>query len=227
MFIRCIKRSLMFTFKLLTDNLYVLILYLVFLLGGTTSLLLLGDIVAFDLFHNVGKPFFNSFFADLTKFAEGPAMLAVFLLLAIYKDYKTAIAILAGILVAVLVTQFLKLVVFPDWHRPVIVLWNSPILTPPDFITLKAGNSFPSGHTTGAFAMYGVMAAFVFQKQFFKILFILMAIFVGYSRVFLGQHFVEDILLGSFIGLTFGSVGFMISSKYLNKFEKLNRRFLS
>ncbi|MFN3917010.1 MAG: phosphatase PAP2 family protein [Flavobacteriales bacterium] len=117
--------------------------------------------------------------------------------------------------------------VFPDWNRPVIVLWNSPILSPPDFITLKVGNSFPSGHTTGAFALYGVIAVFASGKQFFKIVFILLAIFVGYSRVFLGQHFVEDILLGSFIGLFFGSIGFIISNKYLNKFEKLNRRFLS
>ena len=60
-------------------------------------------------------------------------------------------------------------------------------------------DSFPSGHTTAAFS--GAM--FIQKKYGFKygIPSLLMASFVGYSRVYAEKHFWEDVIVGASIGI--------------------------
>ncbi len=61
-------------------------------------------------------------------------------------------------------------------------------------------HSFPSGHTITAFALFFGLALIVTNK-WLKLLFFVMAALVGYSRVYLSQHFAVDILAGSAIGI--------------------------
>ena len=65
---------------------------------------------------------------------------------------------------------------------------------------MHAMNSFPSGHTITAFAIF-IILAMVVKKQYLKVLFTLTAILAGFSRVYLSQHFLEDIFLGALIGV--------------------------
>lgn len=62
-------------------------------------------------------------------------------------------------------------------------------------------NSFPSGHTTSAFALLIFLTVFIFPKNN-KVVGILfaMAIMVGISRIYLAAHFFKDIYLGSIVG---------------------------
>lgn len=64
---------------------------------------------------------------------------------------------------------------------------------------LMGRNSFPSGHTTTAFALFSLLA-FATRNQFIQILFFLAALIVGYSRIYLGQHFFKDVLIGAVLG---------------------------
>ena len=59
--------------------------------------------------------------------------------------------------------------------------------------------SFPSGHTTSIFALVTLMAIFS-RGQKIKIACLLCGVLVGYSRIYLGQHFLGDVLTGSCIG---------------------------
>lgn len=61
-------------------------------------------------------------------------------------------------------------------------------------------HSFPSGHTITAFALFFGLALIV-KNKWLKVLFFVMASLVGYSRVYLSQHFAIDILAGSVIGI--------------------------
>jgi membrane-associated phospholipid phosphatase len=61
--------------------------------------------------------------------------------------------------------------------------------------------SFPSGHTMMATVLYGVVAAYLFTKTpqlYWRIVIILSASFVialvGFSRIYLGAHFLSDVL---------------------------------
>lgn len=65
-------------------------------------------------------------------------------------------------------------------------------------------NSFPSGHTTGAFAMFSFVA-FILKKsyRFWGLAFFILALTVAYSRLYLAAHFFLDVYVGSIIGTVF------------------------
>lgn len=68
--------------------------------------------------------------------------------------------------------------------------------------------SFPSGHTAAAFAMAALLcfvnpprALAQCSVQFRQIVLLALALMVGYTRVYLSQHFFEDVMAGSFLGV--------------------------
>ena len=70
-------------------------------------------------------------------------------------------------------------------------------MAPPD------AYSFPSGHTTAAFAL--AIATFGTIPQLVPAL-ILVAVVVGYARMYFGVHYPVDVLAGASIGVFAGSV---------------------
>ena len=61
--------------------------------------------------------------------------------------------------------------------------------------------SFPSGHTTGAFAMFCFFAMLLPEKsKRLGLLFFVLAVGVGYSRMYLAAHFFQDVYFGSILG---------------------------
>lgn len=98
-----------------------------------------------------------------------------------------------GVGIAPLIAKGLK-----DWvsrPRPFEMLPSMGI--PPGL----PGESFPSGHTTGAFAVAAVLSRRFPRLQW---LFWSLAALVGLSRVALGRHWPSDVVAGALIGI--GSV---------------------
>jgi undecaprenyl-diphosphatase len=58
--------------------------------------------------------------------------------------------------------------------------------------------SFPSGHTTAAFS---IATSFCFLQPHFSVLYIFLAVIVGFSRLYLGVHYITDVFIGMFIGI--------------------------
>ncbi|MEN9522514.1 MAG: hypothetical protein RL065_891 [Bacteroidota bacterium] len=76
--------------------------------------------------------------------------------------------------------------------------------------------SFPSGHTVSAFSMFCALA-FVFKNKLISVLFILMALSVGVSRVYLTAHFVRDTYFGMIIGVELTCIVFYLFRFKLQK----------
>lgn len=80
-------------------------------------------------------------------------------------------------------------------------------------------HSFPSGHTITGFALFFGLALIV-KKKWWSLLFFVMAALVGYSRVYLSQHFAIDILVGSAIGIFSAWVCYPLLVKMDEKWEQ-------
>lgn len=68
-----------------------------------------------------------------------------------------------------------------------------------DSITINPPNcqySFPSGHTSAAFTIALVLGHFF---PIFSLLFAIIAILVGISRIYLGVHYPSDVIIGGLI----------------------------
>lgn len=73
--------------------------------------------------------------------------------------------------------------------------------------------SFPSSHTMIAFAMLPVnFESFPRQKYYF----LAYALLVGASRIYLGVHYLSDVVSGAFFGLVIGYVILLVSKKGKN-----------
>ena len=61
-------------------------------------------------------------------------------------------------------------------------------------------HSFPSGHAVTAFSA-GVVLTYLVKDKRWGMLLLIAASLIGYSRMYLSQHFFEDVLAGSVIGV--------------------------
>ena len=61
-------------------------------------------------------------------------------------------------------------------------------------------HSFPSGHTITAFAFFLALTFFT-KNHAWQVLYFVLAVLVGFSRIYLQQHFAIDVLVGSLVGV--------------------------
>ena len=78
--------------------------------------------------------------------------------------------------------------------------------------------SFPSGHTTVAFAFSTVLAEY-FDTAWSRIIFYGMATLTGFSRIYNNQHWFSDVFAGALLGLTSGFHVINEENKRQNKTE--------
>lgn len=62
-------------------------------------------------------------------------------------------------------------------------------------------NSFPSGHTTAAFAFAGAVQ-FASSAKWLRWAALIAAVLMGFSRLYVGVHYPSDVLTGVLIGLS-------------------------
>jgi len=76
--------------------------------------------------------------------------------------------------------------------------------------------SFPSGHTAVAFFCMGLIAISmnnIPKSSILGVVCAIMAAGIGYSRIYLGQHFLFDVCTGGTIALLFLQLSYQISKK--------------
>ena len=134
-----------------------------------------------------------------THLADGlvPTGIAVVLLLT--STWRRFLMLGLSTAISALVVQFLKRNVFGDMLRPVEHLASMPELRLIDGVELNHHFSFPSGHSTAAYAMCLALAVLSGRVRWAGWLAV-GAAFMAFSRVYLSQHFTEDILAGAFLG---------------------------
>ena len=150
-------------------------------------------------FNSLHAHFFDIFFSYLTFLGDGiTATLVVILLLPVKFRYAFCVAISNSC--SAVVTQFLKHTFFSEVVRPKKFFEGMHDLYLVPGIDTHLLNSFPSGHSTCAFSLYFALAMLV-KNKILKFVFFFLALLIGYSRIYLSQHFFEDVYAGSLIGV--------------------------
>lgn len=105
------------------------------------------------------------------------------------KEKKAVFLTILGLVIAEMAIAAIHRVYFEP--RPFITFPITPLIPP------TADATFPSGHTT---IMAVIAAAYTFSRSKFAPLFILLMLWVGFARIFVGVHYPLDILGGIVLG---------------------------
>ena len=114
-----------------------------------------------------------------------------------------------GLAINTLVTQGLKYTI--NRERPYD---KYPLLIYP--YEIERSKSFPSGHTSTAFSV-ATSLALQYKKWYVVVPAYAWASSVGYSRLYLGEHYPTDVLAGAAIGAGSAWLSHYIKKKYFNK----------
>ena len=176
--------------------------FICMLLPATLFLLIDGNSASFLLLNRFHPFLLNNFFIAYTFVGNG---LFAICLMAIYffgmKKKQEALVLLYAFLSSGIIVQIVKNLFHSP--RPKLFFGNHY----PSFfingIQFYYNNSFPSGHTATAFAIATTVVLLSKNKKI-QIPVLLSAVLVAYSRIYLGQHFLLDVLVGSSIGIICG-----------------------
>lgn len=186
------------------NRLYWIAFTLFMMFGGILLLVIeKGDAI---LYFNAQRGTFNDwFFANMTKGGEHAAYL-IFLAVLLFIRYRPAMVLpLIGITVTIVSAVTKAIFAQPRPAAYFKELDMLEMIVPVTGIAMHGGNtSFPSGHTMSAFALYTFLALTLPYKRSLSLVLLLLAILVGISRIYLVQHFLEDVVTGAAIGAVIG-----------------------
>ncbi len=139
----------------------------------------------------VRSPFWDAIVQTITFLGEETVFLVVSIVLLWCVDKKWGYRFFIIGMFGNVINQFLK----------AIFVTPRPWVRDPDFPIVESareaatGYSFPSGHTTGAGTLFGSIAIWL-RRRYITVVCILLALAVGFSRLYLGVHMPEDVLVG-------------------------------
>ena len=173
--------------------------YLLFLFISIIILLLFDKMnihLYMNDFHNSGADLFFKYSTDL---GDGLTLVLVAVAL-LFISKRMALQVALSGITAGAIAQVLKKVVFGPVQRPSAFFEDLGIqLYYVEGVDLHSAFSFPSGHSTAIFVLMTSLVLIQKDRKF-DFLLITLAVLIAYSRIYLSQHFLQDIFAGSIIG---------------------------
>ena len=199
--------------SILKSNSSFLLPFSVFLLIGAIALLANSKTDLHLLINSFHNRYLDIFFYYTTYLGDGVVAILTIIILLVVK-YRYALLVGMSYVVSSMFTQLLKHTLFEDVVRPKKFFEGIHDLYFVSGTENHLYNSFPSGHATTAFALYFSLALIV-KNNTLKFFLFVIALLVGFSRIYLSQHFLSDVYAGAVIGvfITFISYGVIQNSK--------------
>jgi membrane-associated phospholipid phosphatase len=206
--------------SIIVANRNFLLCYGFFFTVGLIFLLSEGKTATFLFLNPFHQYFLDLFFIGFTYLGDGIFTVAVIIFLMVLRRWPQAWELLIGFLLSALLAQVLKNLF--SMPRPWEVFNHGEYLYFIKDITHRGFSSFPSGHSTTVFTLVTMLAIFEKNKRT-NVFYLLGAVAVGYSRIYLGQHFLTDVLMGSFLGVTTAILVHWQFSERLRSFSGFKR----
>lgn len=145
---------------------------------------------AFKVLKNWESPGLTTFFKTITLFASAPVLIFFCLLIFIFIKKRTYFYLVGLNLINTVILNTALKVLFRR-ERPI------------ESIIEESGYSFPSGHSMASLAFYGFLIYLLYKSSIQKKLKILLItilgiiiMLIGTSRIYLGVHYLSDVLAG-------------------------------
>jgi len=129
------------------------------------------------------------------------------------KTRRVGLAAALGLLCSLLFTNLCLKLLFQR-VRPWV---DFPAILP--LVSEGDPNSFPSGHTSAAFA-FALAVLRADRRRWVRIGVIVLAVCMGLSRLYVGVHYPSDVLAGFIVGDLAGLTGWYLSKRWLAVLEK-------
>lgn len=212
------------------ENRLMLLLFFLICLSLTIGALSIEQGAAIQWFAAFRSPFNNGFFYWATRLAE-PVSFAILAVLFFFQRYSAGLLIGLGGFLTLGLGQLLKRSF--GYPRPVRFLRENglpeTLFAPIEGVDIHSGfTSFPSGHTFGAFVLFGLVALLLPKKQAWLIVLLAgLALLVGISRIFLVQHFLMDVAAGAWCGFVLAVVLRALDLRLLERYPGWGDRKIS
>ena len=177
------------------------------------------------------SPFWDTFFKLGTQLAEPVAYVVILVMVSAYSYRRGIFTVVAGA-AAGIVAGILKLLFaqarpmrwFFDNYEEV---WHSLNHFEEAYRNWSPSSSFPSGHATSAFALYGFLAFSARKgKQGVAIICFGLAFLVAFSRMYLLYHFLRDVTVGASLGLCLAAIVYFLQGRLFPVAYQLDRGWM-
>ena len=176
--------------------------------------------------------YFNSFHSTIgdvlipyfTNVGDGLFLLLLAFLVFLFRSKKLAILLFIAFLISSGLVQFLKHFVFDNHMRPMYVFQHVKGFHQIKDFHYHLFQSFPSGHSTSSFVLFTFIAMNFAKTWPTQILCFIGALFFAFTRVYLSQHYFEDLFAGAMIGfLCMKYTQVFLQSKWQQLDQPLNK----
>lgn len=145
--------------------------------------------------------FADYFFAIFTNAGDASLWLAVLLIvLFVLKQKKLWPLLVSGFAISTILTQVCKYFIVPNELRPYKAIPDKAAIHHVLFVQPLSISSFPSGHTATAFSIY-LIFCLLLPGRWWLYIGLLYGLLVGYSRIYLAQHFPLDVAAGIIVAV--------------------------
>jgi membrane-associated phospholipid phosphatase len=156
-------------------------------------------------------------FTSITNFAEVIQWIVAAIIVLLFRRHFFPL-LLAAFTISTLLAQGIKNAL-PEQPRPSKAITDASLYHSVKGVVLHTVNSFPSGHTTAAFTLFLTVCLFIHKKWIVPVGFTY-ALAVGYSRVYLAQHFPKDVAGGMLVAVISVCFAVVIQQLIVYKFYK-------
>ena len=211
--------------KKIKNNWQWIVLFLsIFIVIHLTSIVLRGEIIRIDTFFhamlvkNLRSDFLTPIMKFFTFLGSSYVIITVTILtIFLFKNKRKGIFVSINLILVVLINQLLKFAIQRD--RPFGVA-----------IMIEKGFSFPSGHSMVSTAFYGFLIYLVYrycQNNKLKYSFIFglscLIFLIGISRVYLGVHYMSDVVAGFFLSIAYLILYIRIVNRYIEEGDRYEK----
>ncbi len=163
----------------------------------------------------LNHPILDVIMYHLTRLPE-IAIIIFVLILSFFHEKRMFLSAVIALAICGITIIVCKHFIFNDFKRP--FFWISQqetvVIHYVKGIKLHSNGSFPSGHTVSAFCSLSLVA-FMTHSRLFKIFLFILAVAMGYSRVYVLQHYLMDVYAGALIGFSIAFLTTLLIHKNL------------